>query len=69
MNANLSVPGVFGLIDGSPSGLGLTAKTGTVLQAMILYYVLHWLYFNGDQSRKYVHAMRRTWWKPVLWRL
>jgi low temperature requirement protein LtrA len=61
--------GVFRLIDGSPSGLGLNAQTGTVLQAFLIYYVLHWLYFNGDQSLEYVHALKRTWWKPVMWQL
>jgi low temperature requirement protein LtrA len=61
--------GVFRLIEGSPSGLGLNQKTWTVLVALILYYMLHWLYFNGDQSKEFVHALRRTWWKPVLWQL
>lgn len=59
--------GVFRLIDGSPSGLGINGKTGTVITTMMLFYVLHWLYFNGDQSKRFVHALRRTWWKPVLW--
>jgi low temperature requirement protein LtrA len=61
--------GVFRLVNGSPSGMGLNANTGTVLQALLLYYVLHWLYFNGDQCKEYVHALRRTWWKPVVWQL
>lgn len=61
--------GVFRLIEGSPSGLGMNAKTGTVLTALLLYYMIHWLYFNGDQSKEYVHALRRTWWKPVLWQM
>jgi hypothetical protein len=30
--------------------------------------VLHWLYFNGDQSKQFVHALRRTWYKPFLWK-
>jgi low temperature requirement protein LtrA len=61
--------GVFRLIEGSPSGMGLNAQTGTVLTALLSYYMLHWLYFNGDQSKEYVHALRRTWWKPVLWQM
>jgi hypothetical protein len=61
--------GVFRLIEGSPSGMGLNSHTGTVLTAVLLYYILHWLYFNGDQTKEYVHAVRRTWWKPFLWRL
>ncbi|CZR61497.1 uncharacterized protein PAC_11394 [Phialocephala subalpina] len=60
--------GVFRLIEGSPSGMGLNARSGTVLTALLLYYCIHWLYFNGDQSKVYVHALRRTWWKSFLWR-
>jgi low temperature requirement protein LtrA len=61
--------GVFRLIAGSPSGIGMNAETGTVLTALLLYYLIHWLYFNGDQSKEFVHALRRTWWKPVLWQM
>jgi low temperature requirement protein LtrA len=61
--------GVFRLIEGSPSGMGLNHKTGTVLTALLLYYVLHWVYFNGDQSREFVHALRRRWWRAFLWKL
>ncbi|KAH6668738.1 bacterial low temperature requirement A protein-domain-containing protein [Halenospora varia] len=59
--------GVFRLIEGSPSGLGLNHKTGSVLLALIMYYLLHWLYFNGDRTKRFVHALKRTWWKPLLW--
>jgi low temperature requirement protein LtrA len=61
--------GVFRLIEGSPSGMGITKRSGTVVTTLMLYYVLHWLYFNGDQSKQFVHALRRTWWKPILWQL
>jgi low temperature requirement protein LtrA len=61
--------GVFRLIEGSPSGLGMNTHTGTVLTALLMYYILHWIYFNGDQSKSFVHAVRRTWWKPFLWKL
>jgi low temperature requirement protein LtrA len=61
--------GVFRLIEGSPSGIGLNPSTGTILLALLLYYMLHWLYFNGDQSKQFVHALRRTWYKPFLWKL
>jgi low temperature requirement protein LtrA len=61
--------GVFRLIEGSPSGMGLNQQTRTVLTALLIYYMIHWLYFNGDQSKEYVHALRRTWWKPVLWQM
>lgn len=60
--------GVFRLIEGSPSGIGLTHRAGTVLTALLLYYVLHWIYFNGDQSKEFVHALKRRWWKGFLWK-
>lgn len=59
--------GVFRLIEGSPSGWGLNSGTGTVITAILMYYLLHFFYFNGDQTKQFVHALRRTWWKPVLW--
>lgn len=61
--------GVFRLIEGSPSGYGINGKTGTCLAALMVYYLLHWLYVNGDQTKEFVHALRRTWWKPVIWQL
>ncbi|TVY83535.1 hypothetical protein LSUE1_G002202 [Lachnellula suecica] len=61
--------GVFRLVEGSPSGFGLNAKTGVVITALLMYYLLHWLYFNGDHTKQFVHALRRTWWKPVLWQM
>lgn len=61
--------GVFRLVEGSPTGMGLNSASGSVLTSLLIYYVLHWLYFNGDQSKMFVHALRRTWYKPILWRL
>jgi low temperature requirement protein LtrA len=59
--------GVFRLIEGSPSGWGLNRQTSTVITALFMYYLLHFFYFNGDHTKQFVHALRRTWWKPVLW--
>ena len=61
--------GVFRLIEGSPSGPGLNARSGVVLTALLLYYIIHWLYFNSDQSKSYVHALKRIWWKGFLGKL
>lgn len=60
--------GVFRLIEGSPSGPAITHKSGTVLTALLTYYLLHWLYFNGDHSKEFVHALRRAWWRGFLWK-
>ena len=61
--------GVMSLIKGSPLGHGITDQAGTVVLALLAYYVLSGFYFNGDQSRRYVHAVRRTWWRKMLWLL
>lgn len=61
--------GVFRLIEGSPSGSGINHRSGTVLTALLNYYILHWLYFNGDHSKQFVHALRRAWWKGFLWKM
>ena len=59
--------GVLSLIKGSPLGRGITDKAGTGVSALLAYYVLSAFYFNGDQSRRYVHAVRRTWLNKLLW--
>ena len=59
--------GVLSLIKDSPLGHGITRQAGTGVFALLAYYVLSGLYFNGDQSRRYVHAVRRTWWRKFLW--
>ena len=59
--------GVLNLIKGSPLGKGLDAQAGTGVVALAMYYMLSGLYFNGDQSRRYVHAVKRTFWRKSLW--
>ena len=59
--------GVMSLIKGSPLGRGITDQAGTGVLTLVAYYVLSGFYFNGDQSRRYVHAVRREWWRKLLW--
>lgn len=59
--------GVLSLIRGSPLGHGITDQAATGVLALLVYYVLCGFYFNGDQSRRYVHAVRGTWWGKILW--
>jgi low temperature requirement protein LtrA len=61
--------GVFRLIEGSPSGMGVNQTTGTVIIVLLFFLVIHWLYFNGDHSKRYIHALKRTWWRPMLWQM
>ena len=59
--------GVLNLIRGSPLGRGITAQAGAGVLALLMYYLLSGLYFNGDQSRKYVHAVKRTFYRKAAW--
>lgn len=59
--------GVLSLIKGSPLGHGISDQAGTGVLALVIYYILCAFYFNGDQSRRYVHAVRRNWWRKILW--
>ena len=61
--------GVLNLIRGGPLGRGLNNHTWVGVLALGLYSMLSGLYFNGDQSRNYVHAVKRTWWRGELWLL
>ena len=59
--------GVLNLIKGSPLGKGIDVQAGAGILALVMYYHLGGLYFNGDQSRRYVHAVKRTFWRKSLW--
>ena len=59
--------GVLNLIKGSPLGKGIDPQAGCGVLALGMYYFLSGLYFNGDQSRRYVHAVKRTFWRKSLW--
>lgn len=59
--------GVLNLIRGSPLGRGITIQAAAGFLALSMYFYVSGLYFNGDQSRKYVHAVKRTFYRKVLW--
>ncbi|KAG8525239.1 uncharacterized protein KY384_008883 [Bacidia gigantensis] len=59
--------GVLSFVRESPAERGLNQKAGTAVTALAIYYALLNIYFNGDQSRHYVHAVKRTWWRNNLW--
>ncbi|KAL6716109.1 hypothetical protein ACLMJK_005675 [Lecanora helva] len=59
--------GIMNLIRGSPLGKGITPTAGAGVSVLWVFYVLSCLFFNGDLSRRYIHAMRRTWWRRVIW--
>ena len=59
--------GVLNLIKGSPLGRGITTQAGAGVLALFLYFFLSGLYFNGDQSRRYVHAVKRVFYRKAIW--
>lgn len=59
--------GVSRLITDIHAERGLNALLGTALNLLLIYYLIHWLYFDGDQTKEYVHALRWKFWKAVLW--
>lgn len=62
--------GVLSLIRGSPLEEGITLHADGSVLALIAYYVLCGFYFNGDQSKRRIHAAKRaTWWRKSLWLL
>ena len=61
--------GVLSLIRGSPLGMGLTTHSTCGIYALFTYYIISFFYFNGDQSRKYVHAVKRVWYRKAFWLL
>lgn len=58
--------GVLNLIRNSPLGKDITPKAGAGVSALSVYYVLSCLFFNGDLSRRYIHAVKRTCWRRIL---
>ena len=61
--------GVLSLIRGSPLGKGITLRTSAGVLSLLAYYALSSFYFNGDQSRRYIHAVRRSYWRKNCWQL
>jgi low temperature requirement protein LtrA len=52
--------GVFGLVTGSDWGIGFTPRVICAIQALLIYYNIFWLFFTGDQTKTYIHAVYRN---------
>lgn len=61
--------GVLNLIRGSPLGCGLNQTSGNGISVLIVYYALIGFYYIGDQSRRYIHPVKRAWWRKELWQM
>jgi len=49
--------GVYALISGNDWGVGLNARAVFAIESLIIYYALFSLYFTGDQTKTYIHAI------------
>jgi hypothetical protein len=63
--------GVFGLISTGGSGwdVGLTIQVVSAIEALIVYYLLFWMFFTGDQTKTYIHAMYRNRYTSLAFQL
>lgn len=61
--------GVFLLVRASPLGEGWSISIGAGVLGLIIYFLLHFIYFNGDHTRSYVHSLHRRWYFAQLWSL
>lgn len=52
--------GVFTLIQGSTWGLGISSHVGAGVMALLIFYSLFQLFFTGDRTKKYIHAVFRN---------
>ncbi|RDW92630.1 hypothetical protein BP5796_02024 [Coleophoma crateriformis] len=59
--------GVFLLIKNSPLGLGVTTQSSLGVMVLVIYHTVFSIYSASDQSKNYIHAVRRAWWSTTLW--
>lgn len=59
--------GVLMLVRGGPSGQGFNAVTSLAVWALLIYFLLAYLYFYRDGSIRYVPAVRRQGWRLFFW--
>jgi low temperature requirement protein LtrA len=59
--------GVLLLIKGGPLGVGITGTAATSIWSLSIYMLLTFLYFNRDQSERYIPAVKVGGWRGLLW--
>ncbi len=52
--------GVNALLFQTDWGLGFGARLGMGVEVFIIFYLLFWLFFLGDSSKNYIHAVYRS---------
>lgn len=53
---------LYGIVVGSPAGIGVTAGYGRAVCTLIIAFSLNWLYTSGDGSLQSTHPIRRSVW-------
>lgn len=53
--------GVVLLIRGSPLGISCDQHILIGCLGFLVYFFIHYIYFNGDQTKSYVHALHCRW--------
>lgn len=61
--------GVYALVSGNDWGVGLSAQVVFAIEALIVYYSLFWLFFTGDQTKTYIHAIYRNRYMSLAFQL
>ncbi|KAF2095829.1 hypothetical protein NA57DRAFT_58899 [Rhizodiscina lignyota] len=59
--------GVLQLISRGPLGVGITGTAAVSVWSLNIYFIISFLYFNRDQSKYYIPAVRRKGWRVLLW--
>jgi low temperature requirement protein LtrA len=59
--------GVLLLIKDGPLGRGITETAGSSVWSLCIYFFLAFLYFNRDQSERYVPAVTHSGWRALVW--
>jgi low temperature requirement protein LtrA len=58
---------LYGIIAGSPAGVGLNINLFRAVETLIIAFSLNWLYVNLDGSILNTHPLRRSVWTAFAW--
>lgn len=58
---------VYGIVVGSPAGIGLTLNYFRAVEVLVIAFSLNWIYVNRDGSMSSAHPLRRSVISAFLW--
>jgi hypothetical protein len=59
--------GVMLLIKDGPLGIGITGTAASAVWSLSIYFLLAFVYFNRDQSDRYIPAVTHMGWRAMFW--